>query len=343
MTSTLLFIFGFVVLLQWSSSFKICRSTVSHPLLKGQTALSRRREIQYSSSESDENYDEKEFTQKQILKEETEAPFRKVRIFLYISLLAAAGLGSLVSITKVIALSAGAKAVSSIPGAADDVYLNLFVNLAGIPVLGSLWKRELDSQKSRLQRIQKGGSLAGLKLRYVSPIDGDSSVIKLSDLRRDRGIEKRVVIVAATKELLKSSLATSVGVGQDLSNNDLVIVPLSIDTTSPYGDNSILEDGYSLSSIEPRELLGLDGEGEEVLGKVEHIWSPVALASWNKVIKSEMATALKQQPEALLKGVTIVIKKNGRVGSRRFGVPLWESLVEDVANRKEMGMDVRNI
>ena len=141
MTSTLLFIFGFVVLLQWSSSFKICRSTVSHPLLKGQTALSRRREIQYSSSESDENYDEKEFTQKQILKEETEAPFRKVRIFLYISLLAAAGLGSLVSITKVIALSAGAKAVSSIPGAADDVYLNLFVNLAGIPVLGSLWKR----------------------------------------------------------------------------------------------------------------------------------------------------------------------------------------------------------
>ena len=181
-----------------------------------------------------------------------------------------------------------------------------------------LLTRELDSQKSRLQRIQKGGSLAGLKLRYVSPIDGDSSVIKLSDLRRDRGIEKRVVIVAATKELLKSSLATSVGVGQDLSNNDLVIVPLSIDTTSPYGDNSILEDGYSLSSIEPRELLGLDGEGEEVLGKVEHIWSPVALASWNKVIKSEMATALKQQPEALLKGVTIVIKKNGRVRALRF-------------------------
>ena len=56
-----------------------------------------------------------------------------------------------------------------------------------------------------------------------------------------------------------------------------------------------------------------------------------------------MATALKQQPGALSKGITLVIKKNGKVGSRRFGVPLFESLVSDVAQRKEFGLDITNI
>jgi hypothetical protein len=42
-------------------------------------------------------------------------------------------------------------------------------------------------------------------------------------------------------------------------------------------------------------------------------------------------------------GVTIIIKKNGKVGTRRFGVPLWESLVDDVAMRSEIGLDIRNI
>lgn len=42
-------------------------------------------------------------------------------------------------------------------------------------------------------------------------------------------------------------------------------------------------------------------------------------------------------------GITIVIKKNGKVGTRRFGVPIWEALVGDVESRADMGLDVRNI
>ena len=103
------------------------------------------------------------------------------------------------------------------------------------------------------------------------------------------------------------------------------------------------------------------------------------------VMKREFQSALKQQPDALLKGdrsidtthrkihrqmtdcsylsvcrhassaiylsvcrhastgITIIIKKNGKVGTRRFGVPIWEALVDDVAARTAAGLDVRNI
>jgi hypothetical protein len=53
--------------------------------------------------------------------------------------------------------------------------------------------------------------------------------------------------------------------------------------------------------------------------------------------------ALSQQPDALNKGVTIIINKNGKVGTRRFGVPLWSSLVNDVVSREDAGLDVTNL
>ena len=74
-----------------------------------------------------------------------------------------------------------------------------------------------------------------------------------------------------------------------------------------------------------------------------HIALPVIMTQWENVIRSELDTALTQTPDALEKGVTIIIKKNGKVGSRRFGVPLWETISDDVENRAAAGLDVSNI
>lgn len=284
------------------------------------------------ASDNNEDYNEG-YTQKQILKEETEAPYRKVRVFGYFALLGAAGIGSLVSLTKVLALNMRGPVVN-IPGVTDDTYLNLFINLAGLPVLLYLLKREDDSRKNRLERIAKGGSLAGLQVKYEGVMSSGGAVIKLSDFRRDRGIDKRVVIVAATKDLLQSSLQTSIGMSESIIQNDLVIVPLAIDNTSDINS-------YRLSSVNIASLVGLSEDDNTT--DLTHLCDPVAINNWNKVIKNELLTALKQQPTALEKGITLIIKKNGKVGSRRFGVPIWESLVEDVEVRREMGMDVSNI
>jgi hypothetical protein len=126
------------------------RSTVSSSLLQrsavNPSALAHAQTYGYATTTAlrcqSEDYDENGFTQKQILKEETEAPFRKVRVFLIIALLAAAGVGTLVSLTKVLAITAGARQLLD----GDETYQNFGINLAGIPVLSYLWKREIDSQ-----------------------------------------------------------------------------------------------------------------------------------------------------------------------------------------------------
>jgi hypothetical protein len=148
--------------------------------------------------------EENVYSTKQILKEETEAPFRSLRKFIYISLLAGAGLGLAITIIKLI-----------LPSSNDNIselVNNLGINGGGVILLLYLLNRENIAQQALLERIKKGGSLAGLRVRLTSQEDENSNsnlVVKLSDLRRDRGIEKRVVIVAAPKELLRSSLETS--------------------------------------------------------------------------------------------------------------------------------------
>ena len=239
------------------------------------------------ASMNDERIDDT-FTQKQILKEETEAPFRKVRIFFYISLLSAAGLGTLICTTKLLAILLQSRSTENI----NDLYTNLGINLAGIPVLGYLWKRDLDKQKGLLERISKGGSLAGLKIKFRSPAGPLS--LKLSDLRRDRGIDKRVVIVIAEKESLLNSLQTSVSQSFEMLQNDLVVVPVVIE----QGTNK----EFTLSAPALDGLYLPEGTAGTLEDNLEHIGLPISLSEWNNVLKREISTALSQDSAALKKG-----------------------------------------
>lgn len=268
---------------------------------------------------------EEGYTQKQILKEETEAPFRQVRLFVYAGLTAAALVGSVFTLAELAAVVSGVKRTSDM----SNLQLNLGVDLGGIAVIGYFWKRDLESQQLRLQRIQRGGALAGLKLK----LEGESEtpeVVKLSDLRRGRGISKRVVLIVAPKELLRESVTTSMAESENLVRNDLLVVPLQIEGSG--------KEDFRLS------LFRTDAEDSPVpVSGTSHLGVPIVLNEWAAVIKNELGVALAQQPEAMVKGFTIIIKKNGKVGARRFGVPLWSSLVADVQMREDSGLDITNI
>lgn len=208
-----------------------------------------------------------EFTRKQILKEETEAPFRKIRLFLYGSLGAAAGIGSILTLASLIATLTGAR-----DGNLDEIYQNLAINVLGVPVLGYFIKRDLDAQKSLLVRIQKGGKLAGLRLKVDSA--NGPMVVKLSDLRRGRGIEKKVVVVVAPPELLQSSIISSIKESKNLLSNNIITVPVSIES-NPAREGDVILKTISLPT---------DGENPYPVESTRHIGLPVAIVQWNAVL-----------------------------------------------------------
>ena len=260
---------------------------------------------------------EPKISQNAKLREEIEDPFAKLRLFVWPALFAAAGIATYFAATSLLAEAVGARP------AAGDTALNLGVDLAALGVVGTLWRREVTSRDKRLQRITAGAALASLRVQLL---DGGRSV-KLSQLRArsdDASSSKRVVVIAAEEAALGISLEAARKASSALFKADLLVVPLQI------VDGTI--------ATPPPMLVSPTGEAETA-----HIGVPLAIESWREVLASELQTALSQSPRATQDGLTLILKKNGRVGTRRLGTPEWNALVADVEARAWGGLDVTNI
>jgi hypothetical protein len=131
---------------------------------------------------------------------------------------------------------------------------------------------------------------------------------------------------------LQYSMLSSIDNEKSLVSNDIIIVPVEIIKT----ENTFTVASPSFSSLLP----GFDeNEAQSLL----HIALPMLIREWEETVRSELMSALTQIPDALDKGITIIIKKNGKVGSRRFGVPVWEQITDDVEARTTAGLDITNI
>ena len=273
---------------------------------------------------------QQQFSREIYLREEAESPFRKVRFFLYASV----GAGALASL-----LISAARVAAALNGINSDLLnesaTNVAVDLGGLVLLAFLYQRDVQAQQSRLQRASKGAALAKLQVRATQalmtgePQDSQQSMtVALSDLRRGRGIEKRVVLAVAGADKLSTVLQDIQDVGDEvLARNDLLIVP-------------IVWPGAQAPILAPKN----DDNNEE---NVTSNLAPLSVAlpvgrDWSLVVGDEVSEAQQQGVSVEEDGVCIILKKNGRVGQRTKGINL-KNMVGDVEGRREMGMDVTNI
>jgi hypothetical protein len=261
-----------------------------------------------------------EYSREVRLREEAESPFRKVRFFFYLTLLAGAMTSLVVSVTRI---AAGAAGVNT--DLMQESVVNAGVDIAGLLVIGFLYKRDMDAEQSRLKRATKGARLAKLTVRAskqmvdVASEDGTTFTTSLASLRRGRGIEKRVVIAAGGVEKIAQVLREARELATDMEMNDLVVVPVIM----PQG-------------VAPRMD---DSEGD----LPSYVALPVTVGNnWKNVIDEEAAEAVKQGVDIEKEGFCVVVKKNGRVGQRTRGIFL-DNMVGNVSARREAGMDVSNI
>ena len=252
------------------------------------------------------------FTRKQVLRAEAENPFRKFRGFIYAGLASAAVVGTLVTGTSLLALEFGRR-----PDLQSDVlYQNLAINIGGIVGLLFLLKRDQDAEQRTLQRIAQGGKLANLLVKlssYSGLVGGEegaenmelTQVMKLADFRKNRGYEKNVLLLIGSQEQLGQSVASSLPLSKSLLQNQCLLVPLVMDPTT-----------LSLSA--------LDTAGQAAA--MPHVGTPIGLSAWNDVVGREMEAASKQSSGALAdKGITLLLKQNGKIGKRKFGLPVFEA------------------
>jgi hypothetical protein len=261
-----------------------------------------------------------EYSREMLLREEAESPFRKVRFFFYLSLGAGAMTSLAVSLARIAAGLAGVNA-----DLLQESLINTGVDAGGLVVLAFLYQRDLQAQNSRLKRASKGAELAQLTIRGSKSIitgeDGSDETeiftTTLASMRRGRGIEKRVVIVAGGKEKIAEVMKDAIELQESLSMNDLVVVPVVM----PKGVAPDIESGMNVPSC---------------------VAFPVGSGSWKNVVDDEAEEAISQGVDIEKEGFCVILKKNGRVGQRTKGIFL-RRMVGEVEERAEFGLDVKNI
>jgi hypothetical protein len=250
------------------------------------------------------------YTVKQRLREEVESPFRKVRLAFF-------GFSS-ASASVALYFSALAAVKANIGGYADaipleDALTTCAINGAGAIGFGILALREIKVGNANLERIAKGGLLARLEVEPASSSGGGRRA--LGNYRR----ASRVVIAAGGREyvnrlamsLCSDQLMDTNTIPDALSGVDTIIVPVLLD--SKYQATSEVRDAWRNAVPGANDRNFDSSRADDVIA-----FPSGSFANWNQYLKSDVETARGQGFDVLDKGITITVKKNGRI-LRRYG------------------------
>lgn len=280
------------------------------------------------------------------LRVESENPLRKIRYFLYVTAAGGAATSLFISVARVGAALSGVNA-----DLMEESVTNTIIDVVALATIGFFYKRDSDAEQSRLERATKGAEMAKLSVRaskrllYGGLGDGTSEsqdgtfTTTLASLRRGRGIEKRVAIVAAGSDKIIEVLQQAKSLEDDLMVNDIVIVPV------------VMPEGKAPSMTDAAAAFGDgndDGDDKKETMIPTCIMMPITIGgtssgnNWKDYIDQESVEAMNQGVDIEKDGFCIILKKNGRIGQRTRGIYL-ENLLSNVIARRDAGMDVTNI
>jgi hypothetical protein len=231
------------------------------------------------------------------LREETSAPFRKVRQFVYLGSAASAAVGGFISALRVVAGLSGVRGTQPL----SETFVNVGVDAAAVAFFAYLWTREQQAGTQRLERMRRGAKIAALLVE--EPVTG--KVVKLAHFRG----HGRVVIVAAPTARLVACMAEAESVKAELAECQILVVPLEIKGES--------------------ESVG----GYRAVARGSWVARPLNDADWQDWLASERE--LSSRSSLSDDDVFVVVLRNtGKVGSRTIGSPDWSKLAADAGASK---------
>mmetsp|Transcript_11100 Transcript_11100/g.15382 ORF Transcript_11100/g.15382 Transcript_11100/m.15382 type:complete len:340 (-) Transcript_11100:157-1176(-) len=295
---------------------------------KASTSLSpgERKGLYLSDDPLNQSYDGK-YTAKQRLREEVESPFRKVRLLFFGGSTGSALTALYFSLLNVLKAKMGG--YTDIPPL-DESLESCAINAGAAVICAALAWRDWKAGEANLERIAKGGALAALPV-----ITAESETTQaVKEYRRN----SRVILAAGGRNYIETlarslnsdQLADENVLPQKLQEVDVVIVPVLLDG-SAVGDTIT-----TWKETEPNE----GDRNFDITRSNSVIAFPRNSVAWYNYLQSEIETASKQGFDVLEKGITITVKKNGRILRRATGQPQWGGIVGtmEVMDGSKFGM-----
>jgi hypothetical protein len=259
------------------------------------------------------------YTVKQRLFEEVESPFRKVRLVFF-----ASSAGSALTALYFSALNTIKAVVGGYTDAMplDEALTNDAINIVAAIVCGYLAYRDYQAGQANLERIARGGKLASLA---VEPAAGGKR-LTLANYRRSN----RVLIAAGGQEYI-AKLARSMNADQltdsniipeKLKETDVIVVPVLLKEGSGVMSATDTMEVWKAVEADPEEYRNFD------ITRADNVIAfPKGTRGWTDYLEFEINTASNQGFDVMEKGITLIVKKNGKILRRATGLPPWGDLI----------------
>lgn len=161
-----------------------------------------------------------------------------------------------------------------------------------------------------MSRLARGASLARLKVS----LPGTGQVTKLSALRSKR----RMVILAGRTPALTAAVSSAEPYARALYDRRILVVPLLLPSAADAADPA---------GAEAAAVAAADGSA---FPSGNWIATPVLGGEWLDWFAAEKVAARVDEAKAADQVLVVIVKFNGRVGSRSMGNPAWSELVGDI-------------
>ncbi|CAN8066604.1 unnamed protein product [Agarophyton chilense] len=187
------------------------------------TAQSSPREERFSQSAQEgirnkiDTPNAQKYSQRTRLREETEAPFRKARMFIYAGSAASAAVGAFISSLRIIAALFGVSGVQPL----SETVPNVGINVSVVALCAFLLRLETKAGVRRLERMSRGAQIANLRFE-------DSVTRKITQLKELRS-KFRVVLVAGGKEDVSQVMRNAEQLRDQISKAGLLVIPFISD------------------------------------------------------------------------------------------------------------------
>lgn len=272
------------------------------------------------------------YTAKQRLREEVESPFRTFRLFFFGSSTGSALVALYFSFLTVAKATAGYGDAPPL----NEALQSVGINVVALLVCGGLTYRDWKAGEANLARIKQGGALAKL----VVERQDKKGLSTLSDYRRT----SRVLIAAGGREYI-AELCRSLNADQLDDPNvypslmtaaDVVLVPVLLEKADEEG-TKVGDTASCWMSTEGAENRDRNFDVSKAQSVVAFPRGP---AAWADVMEPEVNTAVGQGYDVTEKGITLILKKNGKILRRATGQPQWAGLLGtmEVLDGSKFGM-----
>ncbi|CAE7835707.1 unnamed protein product [Symbiodinium sp. CCMP2592] len=180
--------------------------------------------------------------------------------------------------------------------------------------------KEWNQDSVRSQAKEEGALIARLPVQV--PTDGEVVDVQLSDLRVGRRMNsRRPVLCLGNLKFCQDCIDASMEVQEAMVRTDFLLVPVLCNPS----DDDVPALAAAVKDLSFVALPGKDPKGD-----------------WALLSEIQLAQVRSQGLDEDV-GQAIIIKKNGRVGTRFLGVPDWKSLTAEVDARVKLGLDTRNV